>query len=131
MSAHHGNEGAVYLGADQVAEVQSWSYDEEDADVQDVASMGDSAVTHYLSGIKRGSGSLECLWDETDTNGQQTLDVGASVTLNLYPEGNTSGDIYFGGTAQVTAVRRGSSVRGMVTVNFDFVGALTEQTVAA
>lgn len=129
MSAHHGNEGNVQLGANAVAEVQSWDYEEEDVDVQDVASMGDTEVTHFLSGIKRGSGSIECLWDETDTNGQETLDVGASVTLNLYPEGDASTDVYFGGTAKITNVRRGASVRGMVTVSFSFVGVLAQQTV--
>ena len=44
------------------------------------------------------SSIVECHWDETDTNGQEALDVGTSATIELYPEGADSGDAYYHGT---------------------------------
>jgi len=128
---HHGNEGSVAIGANTVAEVQSWTYDEQDIDVQEAASMGDTAVTVLASGIKSGGGTIECLWDETDSNGQSAMDIGSSVTLNLYPEGASNPDTYYTGTAIITGVGVASSVRGLVTRNFTFRGPLTESTVPA
>ena len=71
-------------------------------------------------------------WDETDTSGQGALTVGAEVTLNFYPEGATSGDTYYGGTAIVTGRTINSSFDGLVEASLTLQGsgALTETTVA-
>jgi hypothetical protein len=129
MAYHHGNEGTVKVASNSVAEVQDWAYNEADIDVQEVSSMGDTAVVPKASGIKRGDGSVSCLFDETDTNGQEALIVGSEVTLNLYPEGATTGDKYYTGTVVVSRVSMGGGKTGMVTRNFDFVGPLTGATV--
>ena len=92
--------------------------------------MTDTARTHAVT-LTSFSGSLDCFWDETDTNGQGALTNGASVTLNLYPEGDTNGDTYYSGTALVTGVSRSASFDGMVeaTISVQGTGALTSATV--
>ena len=57
----------------------------------------------FQVGKKGATASVECFWDETDTNGQIAIAEGSRVTLYLYPEGADSGDYYFGGTWLVTA----------------------------
>lgn len=103
MATHWGYEGQVKIGANAVAELEEWSFDQSVSPVVDTA-MGDTAETHIAgSGISRTEGSLTCHWDETDTTGQGAMTVGASVTLNLYPEGASSGDVYWTCTASIIA----------------------------
>ncbi len=130
MATHKGSEGVVKVGTNTVAEVRSYSI-EETAETLEDTSMGDTART-YLSSLTTFSGSIDVFWDETDTTGQGALTNGAEVTLNLYPEGDDSGDIYYTGTAIVTGVTRTGSFDGMVeaSITFQGTGALTESTVA-
>lgn len=130
MATHKGSEGAVYVGANAIAEIRSYSL-EETADTIEDTSMGDSART-YKASLTSFSGSIDVYWDETDTNGQGALDVGSEVTLNFYPEGNTSGDTYYTGTCIVTGVSRSASFDGMVeaSVSVQGTGSLSETTVS-
>jgi predicted secreted protein len=92
--------------------------------------MGDSART-YKSSLTSFSGSLDVFWDETDTSGQGALTIGSEVTLNVYPEGDTSGDTYYTGSAIVTGVSRSASFDGLVeaSISVQGNGALTSTTV--
>jgi len=130
MATHKGSEGTVKVGANAIAEIRSFSI-EETADTLEDTSMGDTART-YLPSLTSFSGSIDVFWDETDTNGQNALTIGASVTLNLYPEGSTSGDTYLTGTAIVTSRSISSSFDGMVemSIGVQGTGALTTDTVA-
>ena len=129
MATHKGSEGIVKVGTDSVSEVRSYSI-EETADTLEDTSMGDSART-YKSSLTSFSGSLDVFWDETDTAGQGALSIGSEVTLNLYPEGDTSGDTYYTGTAIVTGVTSSGSFDGLVdaSVSVQGTGALTQTTV--
>ena len=129
MATHAGSEGTVKSGANDIAEIRSFSL-EESADTIEDTSMGDTSRT-YLTGLKTFSGSVDVFWDETDTNGQVSFSVGASVTLAVYPEGATSGDTYYSGTAIVTGRTITSSFDGMVEASFTLQGsgALTAATV--
>lgn len=133
MPTHWGNEGVVRVGSNAVAEIDNWSFNENVTPVDDSA-MGDAWKTHIPnSGMKGFQGSLECHWDETDTNGQRLLVAGASVVLSLCPEGYTTGDVYYTGTASIT--ERGVNVQkdgSTIRASFNFLGngALTETTVA-
>ena len=82
--------------------------------------------------IKSWSGNFEGFWDETDTNGQGALAAGGTVTLNLYPEGNDSGDTYWTGDAIITSISYSAAFDGIVEASFSFTGtgALSESTVA-
>ena len=92
--------------------------------------MGDTART-YKSSLTSFSGSVDVLWDETDSSGQGALTIGAEVTLNLYPEGDASGDTYLTGSAIVTGRSISSSYDGLVEMSITVQGngALTTTTV--
>jgi predicted secreted protein len=84
----------------------------------------------HVHTLKGWEGSLSCYWDETDTNGQETLDAGSSIDIKVYPEGADTGDTYFSGTAIVTGISRKATLDGMVEATFSFkgTGALTQAT---
>ena len=129
MATHKGSEGTVKSGANAIAEIRSYTITET-ADVLEDTTMGDASRT-YLASLKTFTGSIECYWDETDTNGQLTLDVGSTVTINIYPEGSTSGDTYYTGSVIITEKSITASFDGMVEASFSFqgTGALSETTV--
>ncbi len=129
MANHKGSEGTVKIGANAIAELRSWSLEESMDPIEDTI-MGETAKT-FQSGQTEWSGSAEAFWDETDTTGQGALTIGASVTLNMHPEGDTSGDTFFTGTALVTGITRQAAHDGMVETSFTFrgTGALSESTV--
>jgi len=129
MATHKGSEGTVKSGANAIAEIRSYTITET-ADTLEDTTMGDSSRT-YLASLKTFTGSIECFWDETDTNGQLTLDPGSTVTINIYPEGSTSGDTYYTGSVIVTEKSITASYDGMVEASFSFqgTGALSETTV--
>jgi predicted secreted protein len=130
MATHTGSEGTVKVGSNAIAEIRSFSI-EESADTLEDTTMGDTART-YKSSLTTYTGSIDVLWDETDTTGQGALTIGAEVTLNLYPEGDTSGDTYYTGTAIVTGRTINSTYDGLVemSISVQGSGALTETTVA-
>ena len=128
MATHLGKEGTVQVGSNAIAEIRGFSIDETIDTVEDT-SMGDSAKT-YLASIKDFSGSVDVIYDETDTNGQTALAVGSSVTLNFAPEGTDSGDVKLTGTAIVTGKSVSSSFDGLVesTISVQGTGGLTTGT---
>jgi predicted secreted protein len=131
MATHKGSEGIVKVGSTNVvAEIRSYSI-EESADTLEDTSMGDSAKT-YKASLTSFSGSLDVFWDETDSSGQGALSIGSEVTLSIYPEGDTAGDVYYSGSAIVTGVSRTGSYDGLVeaSISVQGNGALTESTVA-
>ena len=129
MATHTGSEGTVKVGSNAIAEIRSFSLDEQ-ADTLDDTSMGDTART-FKSSLTSFSGSVDVLWDETDSSGQGALTIGAEVTLNLYPEGDSAGDTYLSGTAIVTGRSISSSHDGLVemSISVQGSGALTTTTV--
>lgn len=129
MATHKGSEGVIQVGGVALGEVRSFSLDHNAGTIQ-TTTMGDTTHTR-VAGIKDWSGSIDTYWDETDA-AMQTLDAGDEVTLALYPEGNTTGDIYFTGSALVTSVSRSASFDGMVEASFSFEGNgdLSESTAA-
>ena len=128
MATHLGKEGTVQVGSNAIAEIRGFSIDETIDTVEDT-SMGDSSKT-YLASIKDFSGSVDVLYDETDTNGQTALSLGSSVTLNFAPEGTASGDVKLTGTAIVTGKSVTSSFDGLVesTISVQGTGGLTTGT---
>ena len=130
MATHHGKNGTVKVGANTVAEIKSWSLDESATTVADTA-MGDSSES-YIVGTTDASGSITCHWDETDTTGQGAMTAGASVTLNLYPEGADSGDTYATMTALINSVGVSVDMGDIVERSFGFQasGGVTWGTVS-
>lgn len=130
MATHTGSEGTVHVGANAIAEIRSYSIEETSDTVEDT-SMGDSFRTHKAT-LRSWTASVDVFWDETDTNGQVALVPGSEVTINVYPEGNTSGDDYYTGTAIVTSKSVTASFDGMVeaSVSLQGTGTLTSSQVA-
>ena len=128
MATHKGSEGTVKIGSNAIAEVRTWSINQT-ADTIEDTTMGDSART-YQSSLNTWDGSVDVFWDETDTNGQVACTIGSTVTLNVYPEGATTGDTYFSGSAIITGVTRTASFDGMVesSITFKGTGALSTST---
>ncbi|MEN8196336.1 MAG: hypothetical protein ABFS30_07445 [Pseudomonadota bacterium] len=128
MAKLNGKDGVCKVGANDVLNLRAWSF-EESAPTLDAGVMGETFQDQRV-GIPGNSGTMSALLDPADT-AQDALTVGAQVTLQMYPEDDLSGDVYYEVTANV--VKRGVTTdRGdMVSVDFDWVGssAITENTV--
>ena len=128
MATHTGSEGTIKIGSDTLGELRSFSLESTAETIEDT-SMGDTSRT-YKVGLKTFTGTASVFFDETDT-AQTALVAGAEITLNVYPEGASSGDTYYTGSAIVTGRTINSSFDGMVEaeISFQGTGALTESTV--
>ena len=129
MATHTGSQGTVKVGSNAVAELKSWSLDQTQ-DTVETTKLGDTVKT-FSATQSSSSGTMDCFWDETDTNGQVALTIGATATLNLYPEGATSGDTYYSGSALITSVGVSQTHDGIVerSIGFQVTGAVTIGTV--
>jgi hypothetical protein len=127
MATHTGSEGTLKVGANTIGEIRSFSISES-ADTLEDTSMGDAART-YKPSLTTFTGSVDVFWDEADA-GQMAMTVGASVTFSAYPEGATSGDKYYTGSAIVTGLTVNSSFDGMVeaSITLQGTGALSLST---
>lgn len=129
MATHAGSEGVVYSSSNAIGEIRSYTLTES-ADTLEDTTMGDSART-YKASLTNFTGSMDLYWDETDA-GQGDLTIGSSITFNVYPEGNTTGDTYYTGTALITERVVTGSFDGLVelSISVQGTGALTESTVS-
>ena len=129
MATHSGSAGKVKVGSNAVAELKSWTLDQSQ-DTVETTKLGDTVKT-YTATQSSSSGTMDCFWDETDTNGQVAMTIGSTVTLNLYPEGATSGDTYYSGSAIITSVGVSQTHDGIVerSIGFQVTGAVTIGTV--
>ena len=129
MATHTGSSGLIKVGTNTVAEVRSFTLDTTAELLEDTA-LTDTSKSFQV-GKKGATASVECFWDETDTNGQIAIAEGSSVALNLYPEGATSGDYYYSGTYLITGNSVSVPTDGIIEATFDatLTGALTRGTV--
>ncbi|MCP3896274.1 phage tail tube protein [Moraxella sp.] len=130
MANHKGSEGVVKVGTATIAELKSYSI-EESAETIETTALSDAAKT-FTAGTTSWSGSCDCYWDETDTTGQGALTAGAEVTMNFYPEGASTDDKYYTGTAIVDSLTVEAGQDDMVAASFSFTGngALSFSTVS-
>jgi len=119
MATTSGNDGVVKVGTNTVAEVRSFTLNMNMETIDDTA-MGDSWRTKMV-GLKSWDGTIECHWDDTDSTGQEAMTIGASVSLDLLPEG--SGGESYAGTALITGITNTQSFDNTtVSRSFTFVG---------
>lgn len=118
--AHVGKDGVVKVGSDAVGSVRSFNVD-YNSDTVETTKMGDAART-YTGTLKSWTASIDAIWLEDTDTGQQALNPGDEVTLNLYPEGADSGDTYYTGTCIVTGVSVSTSFDDLVMVSFTAQG---------
>ena len=102
MASYEGDSGVVDVDSTTIAEVISFSFS---------LSAGTISKNRLTStweqrevGLKSASGTITCAFDDTDTNGQEALTVGAGVTLKLYPSGDGSGQPEYTIPAIVTSI---------------------------
>lgn len=129
MANHKGSEGVLIVGTSAVAELRGWNLDEKAAIIDDTTLTDDYETKQ--AGNKSWSGGATAWWDETDTNGQEALTVGAAVTLKFHMEGTGTGATYKSGAAVVESVGQAAAINGIVERNFSFTGngTLTQTTV--
>jgi hypothetical protein len=120
MATHKGSEGTIKVGSNAVAELLSYSITES-VDLIETTNITDAARL-YSTGKTSWGGEIATNWDEGDT-AQSALTIGASVTLNVYPEGATGGDTYYTGTAIVTGLDKSADGEGLVTNNISVTGS--------
>jgi hypothetical protein len=129
MANHKGSEGTVHIGTTAIAELRGWEFSEENTQIDDSV-LADAWDTHQ-AGSNRWSGSASAFWDESDTNGQEAINVGSKVTLKMYAEGTGSSAVYWVGTATPSQITRRAARNGMVEADFNFAGdgSLSQTTV--
>ena len=127
MATHTGSEGLIKVSSTTVGELRSYTLEQTSDTIEDT-SLGDSTRT-YKTGLKGFSGSASLFFDEADA-GQILLVVGGSITIKVFPEGASSGDKYYEGSAIVTAYNISASFDGLVEAEMTFTGtgALTLST---
>ena len=129
MATHTGSSGVIKIGTNTIAEVRSFTIDTT-AEILEDTTLTDTSKS-FKVGKKGATVSVECFWDETDTNGQIALAEGSSVAMDLFPEGADSSDYYFSGTWLVTATSVSVPTDGIIEATFSatLTGALTRGTV--
>ena len=128
MANHLGREGLVKISSTTIGELRNYSLAHSSDTVEDSV-IGDTYRTRQGS-MKTWSASGDLYWDEADA-GQLLITVGSSVTLNLYPEGAASSDVYYSGAAIVTKFDVSASFDGIVegSIAFEGNGPLSTLTV--
>jgi predicted secreted protein len=128
MANHLGREGLVKISSTTIGELRNYALSHSSDTVEDSV-IGDTYRTR-LATMKTFSVSGDLYWDETNA-GQLLITIGSSVTLNLYPEGSDTGDVYYSGAAIVTKFDISASFDGIVegSIAFEGNGALSTLTV--
>jgi len=128
MANHLGREGIVKISSTTIGELRNYALSHSSDTVEDSV-IGDTYRTR-LATMKTWSASGDLYWDEANA-GQLLITIGSSVTLNLYPEGADTGDIYYSGSAIVTKFDISASFDGIVegSIAFEGNGALSTLTV--
>ena len=122
MATHTGSEGLIKVSTTTVGELRSYTLEQTSDTIEDT-SLGDTTRT-YKAGLKGFSGSASLFFDEADA-GQILLVVGGSITIKVFPEGASTGDKFYEGSAIVTAYNISGSFDGMVEAELTFTGTGT------
>jgi predicted secreted protein len=119
MATKLGRDGLIKLSSTTIGELRNYALTHTSDTVEDSV-IGDTYRTR-LASMKTWSASGDLYWDEGDA-GQLLITIGSSVTLNLYPEGATTGDVYYSGAAIVTQFNVSASFDGIVEGQISFEG---------
>ena len=120
MATHAGYGGAVKVGSVAVAEVKDFSL-ETTANTADTTVLGGRGWTNVKVTTKSWTASMNCIWSDDDA-GQQDLVEGLTVTLNLYPRGDSAGNELWSGSALVTSVSKTVSAEGLIEASISVTG---------
>jgi predicted secreted protein len=128
MANHLGREGVVKISSTTIGELRNYAL-AHSSDVVEDSVIGDIYRTRRAT-MKTWSVSGDLYWDETDA-GQIALTIGSAVTVNLYPEGVDSTDVYYSGAGIVTKFDISAAFDGMVegSISIEGNGTLSTLTV--
>lgn len=116
MAVGHGLSGVLKSGSNTVGQLQNIKAGTK-INLDSKAVMGDTWDT-FLTGLSTGQVSADCLFDPADTLGQEGLTLGASVTLNVYPQGSSTGKKYLIVPALVESIDVDVPMNGPVKRSF-------------
>jgi predicted secreted protein len=119
MATKLGREGLIKLSSTTIGELRNYALTHTSDTVEDSV-IGDTYRTR-LASMKSFSVSGDLYWDEGDA-GQLLITIGSQVTLNLYPEGGSTGDVYYSGAAIVTQFNVSASFDGIIEGQISFEG---------
>lgn len=123
-----GKDGVIKTGATPTAwaNIQSWSITRS-AEVNQPWSMGDVAKRAY-STVYDWAFSGEVLYDPADEHAN--IAVGATVAIEVYPDGEGTGKAYFSGNIVISSLEESADKNGEVMLKIEGTGdgALNEQT---
>lgn len=119
MATKLGRDGLIKLSSTTIGELRNYALTHTSDTVEDSV-LGDTYRTR-LASMKTWSASGDLYWDEGDA-GQLLITIGSSVTLNLYPEGGSTGDVYYSGAAIVTQFNVSASFDGIIEGSIAFEG---------
>jgi len=115
MATFSGKDGAVYIGNVAVGEVRDWSIEQSANRIDDTV-MGDSWMTGKIT-QRSWTASFNVYYDPATS-----IAVGDLLTLNLYPQGKTTGLKYYNGQAHVTSLSSTASFDGMIEASVSVEG---------
>lgn len=116
MANHIGVDGLVQIGGVTIAELKGFSI-EESVNAIDNSTIN-STASSVVAGRSSWTATIECQWDETDATGQGAMTAGATVAVVFNPEGDTTGDANFTGSALVTSVSKAVADEAVITQSF-------------
>lgn len=122
MAVKAGKSGKVMEGAVTIANIESWDLTIDD-EALEYTGMGASARVYIGKGLYNIKGSVKFKGlDNADTGTAairaKILDNSSSIALKLYEDGTK----YWGGDAIIVGMPQSSTLEGLVTGSFDFVG---------
>lgn len=128
MARHSGKNGIVKVGAAVVGDLVDFDFEQSAAEV-DVSAINDG-WDDFEAGSKSWAGNLTVRFNVDDAT-QQLLQVGETLALQLFTDGDASGKTNFSGNAVILTAGQGISRNAAVDkkVTFKGRGALTEAAV--
>lgn len=116
MSRQNGTGGVVKLGANVIANINMWSINDQVNKVTGRA-FGEQVETAQ-AGARTVTISVKGFYDPADVDGQVVLEVGNIVSLELYTDGQDTGD-HFLAVAEALVESRALEVQNDQYVSVD------------
>lgn len=123
MAVLKGKDGSISVGLNNLANITSFTINEE-ADTLETTAMGNAGYKTFVGSLKSWSGTVEAIFDDTDT----AVQVGGSITLTVLVDNGSAEQVRYSGDCIVTSRSVEVAVADLVGVTFEVTGsgALTE-----
>lgn len=129
MAVIQGHTGEVQIGNVVMTQVSGWTYRTSQPPLK-YGVLGDINL-QSVPGVRDNTGTVEGFYDTTDAQQTSVIaasEAGTTVSLQLYPEGDSSGNVEYTGTVSIAEMDLSGRHGELVGFNFSFDGALTRST---